>query len=303
MEIQPVTTVQAVSLAKLIRLLAITGKKAYHRYLYEPISYAGWEGPKQAWSSKKYMEKVKQDCQDLSRLNSIAPLCKRMVCQAMTENPSALGDSCLLFLEVIHREPIIAGSRESVEFVKIIQNPLKEFEEIHSNRSEKLFEQAVTDFTPEELVSAFKPVKLDTHKEKVYMDTEVHNLYQQVLSASKSGNLQRCKKLLSAFILKYRDSDTYSEEEVDQLIRALEKREAGFAEELLGSMAIDLYYQLTKAILEKNIKKSIASIRKYAHIFEGDPNTPYFLEIDKMERTLYKIISEKGLMDELKKSL
>jgi hypothetical protein len=303
MDIRPVPSVQAITLAKLIRLLAMTGKKAFQKYLFDPISYAGWEGPKQSWSSKKYMEKIRSGMMEISRLNSIGPLCKKMICQAMTENPSSLGDSCLLFLEVIANEPIVASSQESIDFVKMIDKTLSRFSDLHSNRSERLFAETVSSFSPDELKEAFKPIKLDTNKDKVYLDTEVHNLYQQVLSASKSGNLQRCKKLLSGYIIKYRDTDSYSEEEVLKLINALNLRERGFAEELNNAMAIDLYYQLTKAILEKNIKKSIASIRKYAHIFEGDPQTPYFLEIDKMERTLYKIITEKGLMSELKRAL
>jgi hypothetical protein len=299
----PVPSVQAVELARLIRLLAMTGKKAYHKYLFEPISYAGWEGPKQVWSSRKYMEKARVDMQEVSRLNSIPPLCKRMICQAMTENPSALGDSCLFFLNAIHSDPIIASAAESIEFANFLDKPLKEFRDIHANRSEKLFEESIVNFSPEELKEVFKPVKLDTYKDKVYLDKEISTLYQLILSASKSGNLQRCKKLLANYIIKYKDQDTYSEAEVDKLCLALDKREKGFIEELNNSMAIEIYYQLTKSILEKNIKKSIIQIRKYAHIFEGNPATPYFLEVDKMERTLYKIISEKGLMEELKRSV
>ncbi|WCL50498.1 hypothetical protein [Leptospira sp. GIMC2001] len=299
----PVPAVTAVELARLIRLLAMTGKKAFHKYLYQPISYASWEGPKQSWTSRKYMERIREEHKDISRLNGIAPHCKKMICQAMTENPTALGDSCLLFLDMMQAEPIVASSVESIDFVKIIEKPLKEFRDIHSNRSEKLFEESVENFSPEELKEVFKPIRLDAHQEKVKLESEVHLLYQQILAASKSGNLQRCKKLLSSYIIKYRDQDSYSEDEVDKLCQALEKREAGFIEELRNSMAIEIYYQLTKSILEKNLKRSIIQIRKYAHIFEGDPSTPYFLEIDKMERTLYKIISDKGLMDELKKSV
>jgi|JI8StandDraft_1071087.scaffolds.fasta_scaffold80808_3 hypothetical protein len=299
----PVPTVLAVELARLIRLLAMTGKKAFHKFLFEPISYSGWEGPKQIWTSRKYMDRISEELSEVSRLNTVAPHCKRMICQAMTENPSALGDSCIFFLEAIQKEPIVSSSVESIEFAKIIEPPLKEFREIQATRSEKLFEEGIESFSPEELKDVFKPVRLDTHLEKVHLDKEIHTLYQQILGASKSGNLQRCKKLLSAYIIRYKDQESYGEEEINKLCVALEKREIGFTEELNNSMAIELYYQLTKSILEKNLKRSIIQIRKYAHIFEGNPSTPYFLEIDKMERTLYKIIAEKGIMDELKKTI
>jgi hypothetical protein len=299
----PVPAVLATELTRLIRLLAMTGKKAFHKYLFQPISYAAWEGPKQKWSSRKYMEKIAEDLNEISRLNTIAPNCKRMICQAMTENPSALGDTCIFFLEAIQREPIVSSSVESIEFVKIIERSLKEFGEIQATRSEKLFEEGIESFSPEELQEVFKPIKLDSHLEKVHLDREILTLYQQIMAASKSGNLQRCKKLLSSYIIRFKDQESYSEDQVDKLMHALEKRESGFQEELKNSMAIEIYYQLTKSILEKNLKRSIIMIRKYAHIFEGDQNTPYFLEIDKMERTLYKIIAEKGLMEDLKKSI
>jgi hypothetical protein len=294
---------QAKELARLIRLLALTGKKAFQTYLFEPLSYSGWEGPKQSWNSRKYGDRIREDIQDPNRLGTIAPLCKRMISQAMTENPSALGDSCLLFLDAIQSYTEVALSTESQDFLKILTKPLLEFRGIHSHRTEKLFENGIQNFSGEELREAFQPVKLDASKEKVYLDTEVHILYQQILSASKSGNLAKCKKLLSGYIIKFRDQDSYSEKEVEKLIAALEIREPGFREELFNSIAIEIYYVLTKAILEKNLKRAISQIRKYAHIFEGNPETPYYFEIDSLERTLYKIISEKGLMDQLKKSI
>ena len=42
-------------------------------------------------------------------------------------------------------------------------------------------------------------------------------------------------------------------------------------------------------------------IRKYAHIFEGNPDIRYFNEIDVLEQKLYRLISEKDMWRELKK--
>ncbi|TGL60758.1 hypothetical protein [Leptospira sarikeiensis] len=295
----------AQELVKIIRLLAMSGKKNFKKYLYDPFIYAGWEREKShsALAASKMIDKIQEDSRNPSYLHTIPHQCKRLISQGIIESLSALGDSCIFFLERIQEAQNIAFSPEALEFVAVLEKPLKEFEKVTSNNNEKLFEDSIKNFSKEELKSAFEPVKLDGTRQKVYLDTEVHTLYQQILSAAKVNNLVRCKKLLSRYIINYSDSETYSEQEVDNLLDALGKREPGFKETLRDSLAIELYFSITKGILEGNAKKAIQGIRKYAHIFEGDPNTKYYYEIDALERKLYGIIQAKDLMKELRKGV
>ena len=53
-------------------------------------------------------------------------------------------------------------------------------------------------------------------------------------------------------------------------------------------------------ITDNDLKKTIRAIRKYAFLFEGNPETPFFEPIDRLERHLYAIIREKDLWKELK---
>ncbi|MFB5649015.1 hypothetical protein ACE5IS_00065 [Leptospira wolffii] len=295
----------AQELVKTIRLLAMSGKKNFRKYLFDPFVYAGWEKEKShsALAASKMIDKIQEDSRNPSYLHTIPHHCKRLVSQGLQESLSALGDSCIFFLEKMQEDPNISFSPEALEFVGVLEKPLKEFAKLTSNNNEKLFEDSIRNFSKEELKSAFEPVKLDGTRQKVYLDTEVHTLYQQILAAAKVNNLVRCKKLLSRYLINYSDSETYSEQEVENLLDALSKRENGFRETLKDSLAIELYYTITRGIMEGNAKKAIQGIRKYAHIFEGDPNTKYYYEIDALERKLYAIIQSKDLMKELRKGM
>lgn len=295
----------AQELVKSIRLLAMSGKKNFRKYLFDPFVYAGWEKEKShsVLAASKMIDKIQEDSRNPSYSHTIPHHCKRLISQAIQESLSALGDSCIFFLEKIQEDSGIAFSSEAIEFVAVLEKPLKDFSKLNSDNNEKLFENSIRNFSKEELKSAFEPVKLDGTRQKVYLDTEVHTLYQQILSAAKVNNLVRCKKLLSRYLINYSDSETYSQQEVENLLDALSKREKGFRETLKDSLAIELYYAITKGIMEGNAKKAIQGIRKYAHIFEGDPNIKYYYEIDALERKLYGIIQTKDLMKELRKGV
>ncbi|TGN20916.1 hypothetical protein [Leptospira idonii] len=295
----------AQELVKTIRLLALSGKSHFRKYLYDPLAYAGWEKDKaqSSLSAGKMMDKLKEDIEDPAYQNTIGPQCKRLVSNALSETLSALGDSCIFFLERIQEDQKLAQTPEALDFVSAIEKSLKDFSVLTQTKNEKLFEDTIRNFTGDELRSAFEPVKLDTAHQKVYLEKEVHNLYQQILAASKTNNFSRCKKLLSKYIIDYSDSDSYNESEVEKLLSAVDKREPGFKQNVMDSLAIDLYYSVTKGILEGNARKAIQGIRKYAHIFEGNPDIKNYYEIDSLERKLYGIIQAKDLMKDLKKGL
>ncbi|PJZ68024.1 hypothetical protein CH373_18280 [Leptospira perolatii] len=295
----------AEEIIKTIRLLALSGKKNFRKYLCDPLIFGGWEREKahNALSSAKGIDKIQEESRNPAYLHTIGPHCKRLVSQALSENLSAIGDTCIFFCEKILEDEQVAASPEALEFIGLLEKPMTEFAHLNQTRSEKLFEDSIRNFSPDELKTAFEPVKLDAHRQKVYLDAEVHRLYSQIVSAAKSNDVMRCRKLLSSYIINFSDSENYNNQEVEKLIDALTKRASGFRENLKDSLAIDLYYSITRGILEANVKKAIQGIRKYAHIFEGDPDVKYYYEIDSLERKLYGIIHSKDLMKELKKGI
>ncbi|WP_246047400.1 hypothetical protein [Leptospira ognonensis] len=294
----------ALELIKTIRVLALAGKKNFNKYLYESLVYGGWERDKAhlATTASRLMDKIQEDLKDPAYEKTIPHQCKRLISQAIAESLSALGDSCIFFLEHIREIPLLAKSEEAREFVFIIERPLKTFAKETAETNEKRFEDSIQTLSLDEMKEAFDTVRLDGTRKKVYLEKTIHNLYQQVLLATKSNNLSRCKKLLSQYILTYHETETYNKAEVETLLNALDKREEGFRKNIWDSLAIEIYYSVTRGILEGNAKKAIQGIRKYAYIFEGDPDSKFYFEIDGLERKLYKIIQDKDMMKNLRKA-
>jgi len=291
----------AQEMVKNIRILALNGKTNFRKFLFNPLYEAGWYNDTSRQSTAKLIERMKEQSSDPSSVHTIAPQCKRLVCFAMAEGYSALGNCSIFFLEKIQWDQQVAQSNESIEFTGIITPPLNEFMQLNSENNEKLFTEAVSSAKKDDILTAFEPVKLSSGSVKVQLDSEIKRLYNNIQIASSYRNIPKCMKLLSTYIIQYSDTDDYAKEDVEKLVDAMSKREPGFDADLKKTMAIDLYYRIRKSVHDGDISTTIQAIRKYGYIFEGDSSAKHFYDIDRFERILYKIITEKGLWKELKK--
>ncbi len=291
----------AQDMVKNIRILALNGKNSFRKFLFDPPYEAGWYNDTNRQNTAKLIERMKEQSGDPSFVHTIAPQCKRLVCYSMAEGLSALGNSSIFFLEKIQWDQGVALSNESIEFTGIIMPPLNEFMKLNSESNEKLFTEAVASAKKDEILTAFEPVKLSSGSGKVKLDSEIKRLYNNIQIASKYQNIPKCMKLLSNYIVQYSDNEEYAREDVEKLITAMTKREPGFDTDLKNTMAIDLYYRIRKSVHSGDIRTTIQAIRKYGYIFEGDSSAKHFYDIDRLERILYKLITEKDLWKELKK--
>lgn len=291
----------AEDMIKNIRILAMNGRHPFKQYLYDPLYNAGWYEEDSRKNTRKLLERLKAESTDPSYLHTIAPRCKKVISCAMAEGFSILGNSSIFFLESIQANWRIAASPESLEFAEIISRPLNEFSGLNNEKNEKLFQEAVKAADVNDIVTAFEPVKLGSGTEKVRLDSELKRLYDNIQIASKYHNIPKCRRLISSYIIRYSDTEDYARGDVDRLIEALSKREPGFDSDLKNTIAIDLYFRITRSVQNGDIKATIQGIRKYGYIFEGDSSSRHFYDIDRLERILYKIISEKDLWQELKK--
>ncbi|HPY02271.1 MAG TPA: hypothetical protein PK419_10645 [Spirochaetota bacterium] len=287
-------------LIKSIRILAKSGKDSFVSYLYNPVVDAGWQKRQSDINVRKTMERITLESQNQAFLNTIGPRCKRLIMHAADESLSALGDSSIFFLEKMQLHTRVSGSPEALDFVSIINQPLNEFQKKIGEKSEKIFSDAISGIGKDVLKSAFDPVKLDASSEKIRLDGEIKRLYDNILIASSYRNISKCRKLLASYIIRFSDGEDYASDDVRKLITAMNKREDGFEEELKNQMAVDLYFRITKSILDGDISSSVQFIRKYGYIFEGNASAKHFYDIDRLERILYKMITEKNLWDELK---
>jgi len=294
----PLTTSQ--ELIKDIRLLAMCGKGVFLEHLYKPLSKAGWHSSSTGQNRRKLVERLKRDSADPAYLHTIAPRCKKIICISLDESPAAMGDSSILFLEAMQMHVAVSSSSEALEFAGIVTPSLTEFSRENSGRREELFTEAVQNIPAEELKTAIEPVMLSSDSEKIRLDSEIQRLYENILIASQYYNIPKCRKILTSYIIRYSDGEDYARGDVEKLVKAMNNRAPGFEDELRNTIAIDLYYRITQGILKGDIKTTVTAIRKYGYIFEGDSSTRYFFEIDRLERILYGMITDKGLWSDLK---
>lgn len=291
----------AESLIKTIRILAQTGRSHFKKYLFEPLYFAGWKVDYSVESSNRMMERMERASKSPSSIHTIAPHCKRMISRAITEGYSSVGNGAIFFLEKIAKHHQVSIAEESLLFVRIIQPPLETFQKLQNNRSTELFEESLKSFSNDQIKNAMAPVELGRQKIMVQVKDEARILFHRIKRANARQDLADCRKLISSYLIKYGDQEDNNRDEIEGLIEAFQRREPSFRKDIHDYMAINLYYQITRGITEGDLKKTIAAIRKYAFIFQGDPGTLYFQEIDRLESKLYAIIREKGLMDELKR--
>lgn len=288
-------------LVKIIRLLAMTGKKIFIKHLYEPLDFGGWKRRANNETPRRLMERMDKALADASAVHTTGPLGKRLISSAMNDSLSALGDSCIFFLERIPMHSKVSTSREAIDFVSMLHDPLNDFHQMHQDRSARIFEEGLQNISEDDLKEAFQPIDLDRYKIKVEMQRQAVSLFHKIQIASRNDDLPRCRKMIAHYLIAYGDQEQNNRDEVERLIDAFSEREPAFRASLMESIAINLYFDIQKSITQGDLKRTIMGIRKYAHIFEGDPATRYFNEIDVLEQKLYALITAKDMWSELKK--
>ncbi|AFM13749.1 hypothetical protein [Turneriella parva] len=296
----PSRSEQAQEMNRLVRLLAQSGKNNFKKFVYDPLYKAAWE--RRAADARKTLEHLRAELKNPAYRNTLAPNCKRMIGAAMAENLSVFGDTVLFFLEVIQIIPQVGEAKESAEFMSILKGPLGVWQKEQDERSAYLFDRELNNMQDAQIAEALEPVKLGVTEERARINAEIQRLYQQILIASRADNYKRAGQLLSRYMIEYSDAEDYAEKDVRKVIDALKARDKTFEESLNALLATDLYYRISQGIMKGDLRAAVRMIRKYAHIFEGNPNIRYYYEIDRLERMLYNVITKKDLWKFIKKA-
>ncbi len=290
-------------LIKMIRLAATTGRSVFKKYLMDPLRDADWKAGTQLETSGHMMERLENAARNPSAVHTTGPLGKRFIARAMEEGESSVGNALLFFLGLMQNHVRVAATAEANELVRIIETPLRRFQKIQNEKAEQVFSENLESYSAEEIARAFSPVLLSDSPGRVHLQENVSRLLNQIVMASKSGDLPRCRRLISEYMIRYSDDSRYDHDSIDKIVIALENRESGFRASLYKFIAIELYYSITRNISQGKIPGTIQAIRKYAHIFQGNPESLYFYEIDKMERILYRMIESRNLWKEINRQV
>ncbi|MDX1960044.1 MAG: hypothetical protein SFU98_15865 [Leptospiraceae bacterium] len=296
-----ITPSLAEELSRYIRLLAIAGKSLFTKYLHTPLVYAGWERQMKYKDSKFLMARIEEAKSHISKLHTLGPLTKRLISQSMHESYSNLGNACLFVLDKIGSVHALAKSEEGIEFIEVINAPLKDFNNQNQQKREKVFESSLENLSTTELQNALAPIELEKQEIKVKIQKEALNLFNHITIFSKKDDIPRCRKLIANYLIHYAEEENNNRDEIEKIIDALEIRSPNFRNELNEFIAIQLYYLIFKGISEGDLVQAIKGIRKYAFTFQGNPDIKYFMEIDHLESKMQKVITEKKLWKVLRK--
>lgn len=290
----------AEDLARVIRLLAMTGRRLFLNHLYNPLDFHGWKRRAGNETVRRLMEHIDRAISQPGSVHTAGPLARRMISAAMNDSLSALGDATIYFLQLMQRSSKVASSPDSIEFVQAIYAPLVEFRDMHQQQSERIFEEGLQALSYEDLKAAFQPVQLGRHTELVEMQRQALNLFHRIKLAVQKDDYERCLKLIAHYLINYSDQENNNREEVERLIDALSRRLEGFRASLEERIAIHLFFEIQTSIAANDLRRTIRAIRRYAHIFQGEPTTRYYHEIDSLEQKLYALITRKDLWKDLK---
>ena len=83
----------AEDLVKIIRLLAMTGRRMFVQHLQEPLDYGGWKRRASNEVPRKLMDRIDRAMRDRASIHTVGPLSKRLISQSMHEGLSTVGDS------------------------------------------------------------------------------------------------------------------------------------------------------------------------------------------------------------------
>lgn len=290
----------AEDLIKVIRLLAMTGKRLFLNHLFTPLDFKGWKRRPGSETVRRLMEHIDRALSQPGSIHTAGPLARRMISAALNDSLSALGDASIFFLDRMQRSSRVAASPDAIDFVQTVYPPLIEFRDMHQLQSEQLFAEGLQALSQEDLREAFRPIQLGRHTELVEVQRQAINLFHRIKLAAQKDDFERCIKLISHYLINYGDQENNNRDEVERLISALSQRAEGFRSSLEERIAINLFYEIQNSIAANDLRRTIRAIRKYAHIFQGEPGIRYFHEIDKLEQWLYALITEKDLWKELK---
>jgi len=281
---------------KIVRNLASHGRHFYQKYLIVPLS---------AWSTVKPSVSLQEALDDLKACESggdptvRAAAYKRAILRSVDRDQFDLtlpGNLCRDFFREMCEWSALAYAAESVQLIKLLTKPFAEFSKYESEHIAKKFEdELAADENDELLVSALAHRK-KTEDAIANLRREAQARVSELVSIVRSLSEEKLKQRLVSFVLLYSTPDAPDMHlAVMPLVESIDKRRAGFAGEIMDSVAVVIYREIMNAIQKNDLRKAVVLISKYTVIFRGNPSTRYYLEVDAFERKLFDIIEKKDL--------
>ncbi len=277
--------------SNIIRRLSKRGRSAYNHYLIKPLTTwtAPGSGDMNKYLSRIHIEKRKQN-------NLALPLLyKEAISRAVAPDQfdlSLVGNLCIKFMKDMKNDNAILKSSEAREFFQILEIPFHEYSKVEFEKTSETFKSEMMTTDASSMASMINkdkpPVK----------DAEHHRdqLLEEIIDEFKAGG-EKFETLCVQYLVK---TASPAQPHVHE---KLTKRLAGIGlndekvEIIKKNTAIIVYHEIIKSIKSGNLKRAITLIGKYTIIFRGNPQTPYYHEVDSFEKNLFSVIERKNLWE------
>lgn len=282
----------------IIQRLARSGRSYYQRYLVRPLS---------GWSTAVPGDPLDAILDMISTAENESPqklpiLYKLALTRSVAPDQLDLsqpGNLSIRFLNAMKEIADVAASEEALEFNGLLKSPLREFAELEFNKMDQTF-TAEMNRADDRDVEALVKIREGRQIEIDALQKQSSQLLKRILALLDAGQISNAKREMISYLLKL--SQPAAPAVHQELFEMIENpRNHGLIpkKELLESTAIIIYHELMKAIREHQLHRAITLIAKYAIIFRGNPDTPYYTEMDIFEKKFFKLIESRNLWDHI----
>jgi len=279
---------------RIIRSLADQGRNYYYKYLISPIS---------AWTTIKPEEPLDyfygriQEARMTKDYLKIAEFYKKAISRATASDQLDLsipGNICLDFIKEIELNTKVAESIPAIEFFNILYKPFKDYSEFEYISLNRKFQAKIEQTGKEEAENLIAR----KHDDSAINNEDQKSLLSQLKEKIFKKNPVEAKKEIISFLLKFSSPDKPELHKItDSLFNEIENLNKGFKKDCYDAVAVIIYRELMKTIKTSQYKKAVVLIAKYTVLFRGNPNTPYYHEIDQFEKLFISLIEKNDLWE------
>lgn len=285
---------------KTIRSLARFGRNYYQKFLVQPLT-AWYSDVSITEELDEIMEKIKNSEHD-KRYNRLPGLYRTALAKSVAEdqfNLSLPGNIALDFLKLMKDDANAASSDEALEFANLLYKPLKDFNDIQFRKMNKKFQQEIENADDEEVVNLAeigKSAGVNIQKEKKYAEKRLYEIKETV----DEKNTKELKRLILSYLLHVATpKDPTLHRMIFPLMKEIEVMNKGFFKDIMDSLAVLIYHEVTKAIKAGDLKRTFVLISKYTVLFRGNPSTPNYNEIDSFEKIFFNLVDKRNLWSDI----
>ncbi len=275
---------------RVIRSLAQRGRSAYEQYFINPLQ--DWSVPTRPLSPREFTRNV-DDIPPEER----SPYFQRAITGSIKKDPAQAGSIAIRFLREMKLYESIRASTEAMDFVSILKEPFREYAEKEFKRMDQRFSEAIEKINLQDAENLARQRNRDAFSNRDEAWRQAARERALLRGMTDSENL---KNGIITYLIRFSVPMLATEGDLaEYLFDDLGIDNNTIREDIMKSTAVIIYHEVLRSIREGDLGKAVRFIGKYAILFRGNPETPYFQEMDTFEKKFLQLVEEKDLWNRI----